>query len=320
MKTAGVLALAVMTAVALMKTNLRNWRRRFEAMSLLLLVTMLVSASCSSRGPVPVEGVATGKHEVTSKSTPRESLGKEKPRYFLWVKTEDGLALVEVTESVFQSVVEGDRVCINCKGHPVVSKAAAAEVPPRPVFVERDFVSVYSQMATTSDVVFTLMRGNLVEIDFVVTSTEEAWCRIKEVASGGRSGFVLCEWLGAQWPPTPAPPTVTGRPQEEAPPVVAEPPEATQARPQPPRVPPVAEKPAPKPMARVPEPEVEREKQYSVQVATLVVERNARILKKRLEKLGYTPVIRMTTAPITRHRVYGGSSAVARRRSEPRAD
>ncbi len=190
-------------------------------------------------------------------------------------------------------------------GQVTPSNAAAAEVPPRPVFVERDFVSVYSQMATTSDVVFTLMRGNLVAVDFVVTSTEGPWCRIEEVA-GGRSGFVLCEWLGAQWPPTPAPPTLTGRPKEEAPPVVAEPPEAPQASPKPSRVLTVAEKPAPKPMAEVTEPEVKRERRHTLQVASLVLKRNVLALNARLEKLGYTPVIRMTTVPITRHRVYGG--------------
>lgn len=46
--------------------------------------------------------------------------------------------------------------------------------------------------------------------------------------------------------------------------------------------------------------------QYSVQVAALVFERNAEALKARLEKLGYTPMIRLATAPITKHRVFVG--------------
>jgi cell division septation protein DedD len=45
---------------------------------------------------------------------------------------------------------------------------------------------------------------------------------------------------------------------------------------------------------------------YSVQVASLVVEQNARALEKRLEKLGYHPTIDQRTARITRHRVSAG--------------
>jgi cell division septation protein DedD len=48
------------------------------------------------------------------------------------------------------------------------------------------------------------------------------------------------------------------------------------------------------------------EKQYTLQVASLVREQNALALKNRLEKLGYTPVIRKLTAPITHHRVFAG--------------
>ena len=66
------------------------------------------------------------------------------------------------------------------------------------------------------------------------------------------------------------------------------------------------EQPTPKRLARATEPTAKPEKRYSVQVASLVIERNARSLKKRLEKLGYSPTIEKTTAPIKRHRVYAG--------------
>lgn len=69
---------------------------------------------------------------------------------------------------------------------------------------------------------------------------------------------------------------------------------------------PPPEKPAPQRLAMAAKPTVEPEKPYSVQVASLVIERNAFSLKKRLEKLGYRPSIEKTTAPITRHRVYAG--------------
>ncbi len=191
-------------------------------------------------------------------------------------------------------------------GLAVPGKAAEQKLPSNQVIVESDLVPVYSRMETTSDMVFTLARGDLVEIRVVVETGKVLWCKIKEVVPGGRLGYVHCKNLTGEWPPTPAPPTVTGRPKEEAPPVVAGPPKVPQASPKPPRVPPVAEKPAPKPMAKVTEPEIKREKRFSLQVATLVLKRNVLALNARLEELGYTPVIRMTTVPITRHRVYAG--------------
>ncbi len=159
-------------------------------------------------------------------------------------------------------------------GQAISSKVAEAQAPDLAATKNAE-LPVYSRMDRTSSVLHTLKRGDLVEIDFVVRTPEGAWCGVTEIGGRKTSGFVRCEHLERR-------PTRPSEPLH------------------------LTEEPAPKPMAKVPEPEVEREKQYSVQVATLVVERNARILKKRLEKLGYTPVIRMTTAPITRHRVYGG--------------
>jgi len=67
-----------------------------------------------------------------------------------------------------------------------------------------------------------------------------------------------------------------------------------------------AAKPAPKSLAKATEPKEKAEGRYSVQVASLVVEQNARSLQERLKKLGYTAVTQKTTTRITRHRVYSG--------------
>ncbi|MFQ5802057.1 MAG: SPOR domain-containing protein [Candidatus Methylomirabilales bacterium] len=45
---------------------------------------------------------------------------------------------------------------------------------------------------------------------------------------------------------------------------------------------------------------------FTVQVASLVINRNALALKKRLAQLGYTPVVHMTTSLISQHRVSVG--------------
>ncbi|MFQ5846432.1 MAG: SPOR domain-containing protein [Candidatus Methylomirabilales bacterium] len=108
--------------------------------------------------------------------------------------------------------------------------------------------------------------------------------------------------LGQKAPGVAAPPQVPrARPKPAPPPIVAEKP-----APKPPPAPVVAEKPTPKALATVTKPVIQKERRYTLQVASLVVKGNALSLMKRLKKLGYTPVIHKTTAPITRHRVYGG--------------
>ena len=92
----------------------------------------------------------------------------------------------------------------------------------------------------------------------------------------------------------------------EVPSKVAKPTVTPRESPKPASPPSKMEKPAPKRSAKAPEPKVKPEKRYRVQVASLVIERNALSLKNHLEKLGYTPLIRRTTAPIARHRVYVG--------------
>ena len=86
-------------------------------------------------------------------------------------------------------------------------------------------------------------------------------------------------------------PTPQARAKPEKPPVKAQP---------------KVEKPAPKALAMVTKPEESLEKRYSLQVASLVREKNALSLEKKLGELGYTPVVRKITASITHHRVYGG--------------
>ncbi len=66
------------------------------------------------------------------------------------------------------------------------------------------------------------------------------------------------------------------------------------------------EKPAPQAMAKLPTTQGAVERQYAIQVASLVREQNAFSLQKRLEKMGYTPDVRKVTARITHHRVYVG--------------
>lgn len=89
----------------------------------------------------------------------------------------------------------------------------------------------------------------------------------------------------------PEKPTPQARAKPEKPPVKAEP---------------KVEKPAPKALAKVTKPEESLEKRYTLQVASLVREKNALSLEKKLGELGYTPVVRKMTASITHHRVYGG--------------
>lgn len=79
----------------------------------LVLAVTLVAGGCSgsavSSGPVRTQGVVTGKHELAPKGNP-----KAKPRYFLWVKTEDGSTYIEVTKEMFRRLKKGDQVCVYC--------------------------------------------------------------------------------------------------------------------------------------------------------------------------------------------------------------
>jgi len=92
------------------------WRRVRGAAALVVLM-LAASGGCArvSTGPVPVEGVVSGKHQLPPREIPSETPGKRVPRYFLWIKTKAGPAFVEVSEDVFHAVQEGDTVCLYCK-------------------------------------------------------------------------------------------------------------------------------------------------------------------------------------------------------------
>lgn len=116
-------------------------------------------------------------------------------------------------------------------------------------------------------------------------------------------------------PPAPEPKqakplTEVPAPEAEAPaeaPPKAPPQEAKPAEtPKPGETRPEFEKPSPPPVAKTTVPAVEPARPFSIQVASLVVKRNALALRKRLEKLGYRPTIRKVTVRLTRHRVYAG--------------
>ncbi len=121
--------------------------------------------------------------------------------------------------------------------------------------------------------------------------------------------------LAAQ-PPPPAPPPVVKPPEPKTSPQVAkpvearpEPPKPPEPRPEPPKPAETvarAEQPTPQPLPQVAQPAGKTKAGYSIQVATLVLEKNAVSLRERLEKLGYSPEVRKTTARITRHRVTSG--------------
>lgn len=179
-------------------------------------------------------------------------------------------------------------------GHTAVCGGAEPETPSERITVERDGIPVYSHMATTAIVVMQLMRGDVVRVEPADSTSEGAWCRVREVAVWGRSGYVRCEDLkgtGSRAAPSPK---------------TAAPPKAAAPSDRPREAPRSVERPAPLPTTKGTEPEGETGKRYTVQVAALIVEQNALSLKDRLEKLGYAPFTYTTTAPITRHHVYGG--------------
>lgn len=90
--------------------NLRIVRGTMAALAVLLAVEGCSGTPVSS-GPVRTEGVVTGKHRLDTDGNPTAQ-----PRYFLWVKMNDGTAYVEVTEEIFRRAREGQQVCLYCDG------------------------------------------------------------------------------------------------------------------------------------------------------------------------------------------------------------
>jgi hypothetical protein len=80
---------------------------------MLVLAMTLVAGGCSgspvSHGPVRTQGMVTEKRQLLPPGNV-----KAKPRYFLWVNTDNGLVYVEVTEEMFHRAKAGEFICIHC--------------------------------------------------------------------------------------------------------------------------------------------------------------------------------------------------------------
>ena len=61
--------------------------------------------------------------------------------------------------------------------------------------MKRDGVPLYAQMATTSKVLSALARDAIVQVDFALLNAHGHWCRVTEVASPRRAGYVRCDDL-----------------------------------------------------------------------------------------------------------------------------
>ncbi len=76
--------------------------------------------------------------------------------------------------------------------------------------VQRDGVPVYAQMASTSEVVAVLTRGDVATVDFALTGPEGAWCHVVEAGRTKTTGYVHCEDLergsAPSWRAVPAQP------------------------------------------------------------------------------------------------------------------
>ncbi len=81
--------------------------------------------------------------------------------------------------------------------------------------VKRDGVSLYAQMATSSEVVTTLQRGAVVMLDFALTGPEGAWCYITMGRRTKSKGYVRCEDLEQEpvpsWQEAPAQSSATAQ-------------------------------------------------------------------------------------------------------------
>lgn len=138
--------------------------------------------------------------------------------------------------------------------------------------VKADVVYVHTKMDTTSYVVTILRRGERVMVNHVRRARKGPWCSVSELSQMAKLGYVRCqelERLEAHSPRT-------------------------------------AEKPASVPLGKARDSGITAATRYAVLVASLVDQGNALSVKRKLEDLGYTPVIHMTTAPIARYRVYEG--------------
>jgi len=61
--------------------------------------------------------------------------------------------------------------------------------------VKLESLNLYSEMSTTSAVVKSLKKGDVVAIDLEIIGTGTSWCRVKELGPTSASGFVQCQYL-----------------------------------------------------------------------------------------------------------------------------
>lgn len=134
--------------------------------------------------------------------------------------------------------------------------------------IKSDATYVYAKMDTASYVVTILRRGERVMVGRIRSTRDGRWCSVSELTQMVRLGYVRCKELERWKTYNPPPGSV--------------------------------------PTAKRGDSGVAAGKRYTVLVASLVDKRNALSVKSQLEDLGYTPVIHMSTASVTRHRVCGG--------------
>lgn len=134
--------------------------------------------------------------------------------------------------------------------------------------VKSDATYVYAEMDTASYVVTILRRGERVIVGRIRSTREGRWCSVSELTQMVHLGYMWCKEL-EQW-------------EAYSPPSGSV------------------------PSAKAGDSGITAGKRYTVLVASLADKGNALSVKSRLEDLGYTPVIHMSTASVTRHRVYSG--------------
>jgi hypothetical protein len=66
--------------------------------------------------------------------------------------------------------------------------------------VKSDSLAVYSEMSTTSQVVKSLGKGDVVNVDLEVDVSGMAWCRVKEVGDVASLGYTFCQNLEREQP------------------------------------------------------------------------------------------------------------------------
>jgi tetratricopeptide (TPR) repeat protein len=76
------------------------------------------------------------------------------------------------------------------------SKLSAEPIKPSSnAVIKDDAVSVYSEPKTKSKVVKSLMKGDVVVVEFEIDRADEAWCGITEKGENAMRGYIQCRYL-----------------------------------------------------------------------------------------------------------------------------